>query len=572
MEKTTTARKALIKSFTILLFPLVLVLGISACYSFEKLQETVFTSVQDSLSLMTEDMNRQINGVNRYFNEMVLNNTNIHQLSMGNGQETADELNRYEVYSNIRERMDYYDNLTAVHFYTAKGDVTLSCINEVNYQTNDEKVKLWLQMNDFLTEKIEQGELGNNRWSVLTINGCRYFSKTVQNQGTWLTALFEVEHMADISQINSDMDGTLVFFMEGEPLCGFELLKQEGITWEKAAAGKQRVRGETKDFWVASAPLQDFTVMYLVPYKGIVSYMQLLQILLVALAWGFVIFILCAYKLLKKNYFKPMDTLMTMMEDIGSGKKEMGTPAVFVHTEFRKLDDTFNQMIGQIRDLKISSYEKELEMKQIQLVSLQNQIRPHFYLNCLKNLYALMEQNRHGEARENILLLSRHFRYVFSIQEAQVDLEQEIMYCQNYVRLFSSSYSQRMECRTDVMSDAMGYKVPSISLLTFVENAVKYGRHPDRILKIQIKVKLLQMEQSHILSVTIADNGNGFQPELMERLNRGKAEADYEGGVGIGNVLHRCRLLYGDKFSYGFYNADGAVVDLFFEIEEEEKI
>ena len=103
--------------------------------------------------------------------------------------------------------------------------------------------------------------------------------------------------------------------------------------------------------------------------------------------------------------------------------------------------------------------------------------------------------------------------------------------------------------------------------MTFVENSVKYGRHPDRILKIQIKVKLLQMEGSRILSITVADNGDGFQPEVMEKINGGRMESDYEGGVGIGNVLYRCRLLYGDMFSYGFYNADGAVVDLFFETE-----
>lgn len=567
MEKTISAKHTLIKSLIIMLVPLVLVLGISACYSFEKLQETVHTSVQDTLYLIAEDINRKMDGVNRYLNEMALNNTHIHQLSLGSGKETADELNRYEVYGSIRERMRDYGSLTAVHLYTSGGEVTLSCINEANYLTNDEKVNLWLGLNGFLAERIESGELEVNTWGILIIGGRRYFYKAVKNRETWLTALFEAEHMGDISLEDGDMEGTLAFFWEGEPQNNIEMLKNEAITWDKASAGTQRIRGKSGDFWTASVPLKNFTVMYFVPYKGIASNLQLLQILLVALSWGFVIFILCAYKLLKKNYFRPMDTLMARMDDIGSGRMEMENPSAFVHTEFRKLDDTFNRMIRQIKDLKISSYEKVLEMKQIQLVSLQNQIRPHFYLNCLKNLYALMEQKRYGEAQNNILLLSRHFRYVFSIEDAQVDLEQEILYCQNYVRLFSNSYSQQMQCETDIMPDAMGFKVPSISLLTFVENSVKYGRHPDQILKIQIKVKLLQMEGSRILSITVADNGAGFQPEVMEKINGGRVEADYEGGVGIGNVLHRCRLLYGDKFSYGFYNADGAVVDLFFETE-----
>ncbi|WP_215700405.1 histidine kinase [Clostridium sp. MCC353] len=573
MEKTTSAKKTLIKGLAILLIPLALVLGISTYYSFDKLQETVYISVQNSLRLMVNDMNRQMDGVGRYLNELALNNTYIHQLSRGTGEETTDELNRYEVYCNIKERMNYYDNLTAVYLYTAEGNVTLSCINRLNYITKNEKVNLWLHMDRYFQEMIENEKMNGKGWEAVTVDGRRYFCKAVENQGIWLAALFDAEHMADISPKYNEMNGILTFFQGDVPQCRLDQLNEEHITWEMLSHGKKRIQGAKEAYWAASEPLQDFTVVYLVPHNGSDSRMPLLPFLLVALVWGFVIFILCAYKLLKKNYFKPMDMLITMMDDIGSGRLEMGTPSAFSHTEFRKLDDTFNHMIEQIRDLKISSYEKELEMKQIQLVSLQNQIRPHFYLNCLKNLYALLERKRYGEAQENILLLSRHFRYVFSIQDSEVKLEQEIMYCQNYVKLFSSSYSQNMRCETDIMPDALEYKVPSISLLTFVENSVKYAGCPDRMLKIQIKVKLLQIESSRILSVSVADNGEGFRQELMEKLNQGIVEADYDGGVGIGNVLHRCRLLYGDRFSYGFYNEDGAVVDLFFEIqgEEEEK-
>lgn len=96
-------------------------------------------------------------------------------------------------------------------------------------------------------------------------------------------------------------------------------------------------------------------------------------------------------------------------------------------------------MIGRIESLKIEKYEKEIEIKQIQHQYYQVQIRPHFYLNCLKNIYALSEKKEFENLGQSILLLSNYLRYVFQANNATIPLREELKQCENYAGLMGIS-------------------------------------------------------------------------------------------------------------------------------------
>ena len=57
--------------------------------------------------------------------------------------------------------------------------------------------------------------------------------------------------------------------------------------------------------------------------------------------------------------------------------------------ELEQIDDKFRNMIHQIRRLKITLYEQELEKQKIEMDYLKIQIRPHFYMNCLNFITAI---------------------------------------------------------------------------------------------------------------------------------------------------------------------------------------
>lgn len=53
------------------------------------------------------------------------------------------------------------------------------------------------------------------------------------------------------------------------------------------------------------------------------------------------------------------------------------------------------------------------------MTALKLQIRPHFVLNCLKSVYAMVQTGSREDAQQLILLLSRYLRYILSLQRPQ---------------------------------------------------------------------------------------------------------------------------------------------------------
>ena len=100
---------------------------------------------------------------------------------------------------------------------------------------------------------------------------------------------------------------------------------------------------------------------------------------------------------------------METMQKVGNGNLSLRVNDNYDLLELQRFGQTFNEMLTKINDLKLEAYEKKLDLKQAQLQYLQLQIRPHFYLNCLKSLYGMAEKKQYGEIQESILALSEYF-------------------------------------------------------------------------------------------------------------------------------------------------------------------
>ena len=145
-------------------------------------------------------------------------------------------------------------------------------------------------------------------------------------------------------------------------------------------------------------------------------------------------------------------------------------------------------------------------------------------------------------------------------------MEQEIAWLQQYIMLQSAKFGKCLDVRVNLPEEVKTCQIHKLLLQPFVENAIKYafeGQEKECILNIRMKKS---GEQIHIL---IQDNGNGIEPELVERLNQ--EEVVLEGHLGITNVRKRLKLYYGGQATLYFESEVGnyTKVHLFIPIEEE---
>ncbi len=176
--------------------------------------------------------------------------------------------------------------------------------------------------------------------------------------------------------------------------------------------------------------------------------------------------------------------------------------------------------------------ELEKENLRYRLEYLRSQINPHFFMNTLNNIHALVDDSPE-KAKESIVELSRLMRHVlYDSNGPTVRLSKEIDFLRHYLYLMRLRYTDNVKVEYSFPDDDGGVGVPPLLMATVVENAFKHG--------------VSYKSESYVrLSVTL-DSGRMF----FRCANSLKAAEDVttSGGVGLDNIRKRLSLLYGNDF------------------------
>ena len=184
---------------------------------------------------------------------------------------------------------------------------------------------------------------------------------------------------------------------------------------------------------------------------------------------------------------------------------------------------------------------KELESQRLktELNYLKAQVNPHFFMNTLNNIHALIDID--GErAKETVIELSRIMRYVlYDADRPTVPLRKEMEFIDNYIRLMRIRYAGEVEIRTLCPADPPDVQVPPLMLITLTENAFKHGMSYREGSFIDIRLTV----EEGVFSYTVE---NSVAPD-----------AERGSGVGLENLRKRLGLLYGSAGSLETRNAGG---------------
>ena len=181
-----------------------------------------------------------------------------------------------------------------------------------------------------------------------------------------------------------------------------------------------------------------------------------------------------------------------------------------------------------------SLQKKNLEQ---QLEYLKYQINPHFFMNTLNNIHALVDIDPE-KAKDTILELSKMMRFIlYEGDKSGVPLSREFDFIRHYVALMQLRYTDKVDIRTDLPLEAPDKTVPPLMLISFIENAFKHGISYQHQSFVHIKVEV----NSDTLHFSCSNS-------KAEKPNEEK------GGVGLTNVKQRLRLLYDDRFTLRINN------------------
>jgi len=168
---------------------------------------------------------------------------------------------------------------------------------------------------------------------------------------------------------------------------------------------------------------------------------------------------------------------------------------------------------------------------QAEMDYLKYQINPHFFMNTLNNIHAMIDFDSQT-AKRCVIELSKMMRYVlYDTDSDRTTLDKEIQFVGNYIELMRIRYVDDVDIRFEHPSAtvARGVVVPPLLLIVFVENAFKHGVSYDAPSFIHIDISLAGGELRYRV------------------VNSRHKRQEKRGGVGLENVRKRLSLLFGKR-------------------------
>jgi signal transduction histidine kinase len=201
------------------------------------------------------------------------------------------------------------------------------------------------------------------------------------------------------------------------------------------------------------------------------------------------------------------------------------------------------------REAEQSRLARELVESQLRL--LRAQIEPHFLFNTLGAVQQLAQHGapRAAELTSNLIDFLRSS--MRDMRSEQVCLSAEFGLVESYLKVMQVRLGERLRFSLQLPRALGDVQLPSMILLTLVENAIKHGIEPAlRGGEVTLSAEAIDAA----VRIRVRDGGVG-----MSTL----PEPDGGGGTGLENVRHRLRLAYGDAAGLALRDGEpGLIADV----------
>lgn len=181
-----------------------------------------------------------------------------------------------------------------------------------------------------------------------------------------------------------------------------------------------------------------------------------------------------------------------------------------------------------------------------ELKNLRNQLNPHFLLNTLNNIYALIAFDS-DKAQQAVQDLSKLLRYVlYDNQEMFVPLQKEIDFIKNYIELMRIRVSAKVNIVTEFnIKPQSQTPIAPLIFISLIENAFKHGISPSG---------------ESFINISISENDNEIIC-VIKNSNFPKTEKDKSGsGIGLEQVRKRLEIIYQGNYKWECYLSDNGKI------------
>lgn len=238
--------------------------------------------------------------------------------------------------------------------------------------------------------------------------------------------------------------------------------------------------------------------------------------------------------------------------------------------EVREIHEEVIRLLEHIDSLENQVLREQLLKKEYELLSLRNQVSPHFLINCLSVISSMA-----GTSVSRIVLksmistLAEHLRYTLSTKPF-VSLAEEMHFVRNYYDLNSYRYPDSLLYQINIQGLCDNAAVFPSLVLMLSENSIKHNLSTSDKLSLTVTAFEEQRESGQVyVHIRHTDTGSGFPEQMLADLNNPAptVEEIADGSrIGLYNIKKRILLAYDDSHTSILFSnlphGGGAQVDI----------
>lgn len=195
--------------------------------------------------------------------------------------------------------------------------------------------------------------------------------------------------------------------------------------------------------------------------------------------------------------------------------------------------DTGLQISMRWANLEQEKFKLQKENVENQLAFLKNQVSPHFFMNTLNNIHALVDIDTE-EAKSAIIKLSNLMRHLLYDSEGKTNaIKKEIEFIESYIELMRLRFSNKVQIKVEIPSVIPDKTIPPLLFTSLLENAFKHG---------------VSYKSASFINVVLSFTETNLFFEV-ENSNHPTVNKEAS-GIGIENTKKRLALLYKDNFDF----------------------
>lgn len=530
-------------------------------YAINQLNENSLSSVSDRLSTDVDNLDGSLSGIYTMMLSEVGYDKDLDKLLVMDTAKT--KIDEVTIKSRIKTMISNWSRELpyATHYviyFPGNGIIIEDCDSSEDYD-------LWRSVKGEILSMLDNMNFKSG-WNIVSLNGDDYFIDIISNNGRYMVSYIRLKEIAE--SLETEVYGEDYYIAVADNQ-GHVYQKQDEIRRDRIATTGEGSGTVNKNWlkqmlFIRKGVNEDINIILVIHnYNSVLKAFNLqlvLGLLMVAVA-SLVLWIL---RFVNKTVLHPIRMFNKNVETL----KNNEVYDVATHYRINELGNAsklMSDMVNRIKGLKIDIYEKTLEQQKTKMDFLSLQIEPHFYLNCLNIIYNMAQIEQYKEIQRLSGCVSEYLRYIFKSRDSFATVEEELGHINKYLEIQKIRYGNCFEAYITMDDKILKAELPPLILQTFVENSVKYTINWED----EIEVYITGKAEEEVV-ITIEDNGDGYDREILYKLQNGMDISDGQNRIGIMNAVSRMKLAFGNEANIRFYNRSegGAGVEIRFPLRK----